>query len=522
MAGRFFIAHSSYDKDLALALYDELKGDAWVDLHEIEVGDIVLEEISEGIEAATDFVLLYSHHSADSPWVRFEFHMAFIRYLEDNAISIRVVVLDGTKLPLHLRPFHQARDLSNPKDIAAALLGTPPRLARLKAFVNRNGEVDVIESALYSASQGVVWLWGVRGIGKRSVAREAIARLMGAQGQARRIAVPNGATSVELLLSLRSALGAEIPSGPVSVQEALDLLHALLADFVRGGGVWIFEDAQTLLEEDAGFSPLLLEMFRSLEGADIESASRLAIVTSTRKPVLPDEWNGRVRLLRIGGLTESFGMALLRARGATGEEAVLRVAVRQVDGHPLALELAAPKVGAEEIDWEAERLNVASQLVADAALSPGAERLLEAVSAVDGPLPGKFLAEHLGVGTETFQGAVSEGVSCSLLEVGGGGDYLRVHPLVRDFYLRSLRRREDHIGVLSDLADRSLAHLKTLHPQGGTYVGALLATFRLLGLSYRLNEALSLRRDLLGVVYDSGVQLYHQRESARALSTSIT
>ncbi len=68
---RFFIAHSSKQKSFAKDLGEALEGDAWIDLHEIDVGDILLEEVAAGIEAASDFVLLWTHDSANSPWVKY-------------------------------------------------------------------------------------------------------------------------------------------------------------------------------------------------------------------------------------------------------------------------------------------------------------------------------------------------------------------------------------------------------------------------------------------------------------------
>src|SRR5215213_5969627 len=76
-ARRYFVSHSSRDKEFALALADALDGEAWIDPHEIEIGDVLLDQIAAGIEAATEFVLLWSANSAGSRWVRFAFHMAF-------------------------------------------------------------------------------------------------------------------------------------------------------------------------------------------------------------------------------------------------------------------------------------------------------------------------------------------------------------------------------------------------------------------------------------------------------------
>src|ERR1700752_240316 len=102
-----FLSHSSKDKDLVIAVHESLeKNSTWLDRAEIEWGDLFLEKIADGLEAATDFLLFWSKHAAKSEWVRLEVNMAFILRLRDTAIRLRVITLDDTKLPLYLRPFH--------------------------------------------------------------------------------------------------------------------------------------------------------------------------------------------------------------------------------------------------------------------------------------------------------------------------------------------------------------------------------------------------------------------------------
>src|SRR5262249_12479296 len=148
-AKRFFISHSSADKPFALELKTALKDDAWVDLHEIKSGDILLEEISAGIEAATDFVLLWSAHAAASNWVSFEIHLAFIQRIEDQAINIHIVCLDATPPRLFLRPFLQIRGSRTASDVASALLLPSLSPDPRRQFFNRNSEVERIETSLY-------------------------------------------------------------------------------------------------------------------------------------------------------------------------------------------------------------------------------------------------------------------------------------------------------------------------------------------------------------------------------------
>lgn len=100
---KLFLSHSSIDKPVVTQVWERLGPFcSWIDQAEIDVGDIILEKITEGIEQATHFILFWSKSSAQSNWVKLELHMAFIRYVEDSGCKLKVVCLDDTELPLYL------------------------------------------------------------------------------------------------------------------------------------------------------------------------------------------------------------------------------------------------------------------------------------------------------------------------------------------------------------------------------------------------------------------------------------
>ena len=112
---RAFLSHASADKELVLAVHDALEPlTAWLDRAEIELGDLFLEKIEDGIRNASDFVLFWSKASAASEFVRLEVHMAFIQALESRAIRLRVIRLDDTPLPLRLKPSSTCRSSTLP------------------------------------------------------------------------------------------------------------------------------------------------------------------------------------------------------------------------------------------------------------------------------------------------------------------------------------------------------------------------------------------------------------------------
>lgn len=263
-----------------------LPGESWVDLYEIEVGDILLEEIATGIEEATDFVLLWSAHSANSRWVRFEFNMAFVRYIEDNAIGIRIVRLDDTPVPLQFRPFLQARGTLTPAQASARLAGDPPRRPIFRAFLNRNTELNAIESALYSSTIGHSWLWGMTGIGKRSIAKAAADRFLTSKTQSRSIEVRAGTGPVELDLMLSATLGVELPPDSLTEAEAGRRVNDAVGRYAASGGVWVFTEVHHWLDEAGHPNAVLEEVLAALDAVANNEQGRLALFTTTRKPSL--------------------------------------------------------------------------------------------------------------------------------------------------------------------------------------------------------------------------------------------
>jgi tetratricopeptide (TPR) repeat protein len=512
---KYFISHAAADKPFAVELKQSLDADAWVDLYEIAVGDILLEKISTGIEAATDFVLLWSEHSTSSKWVRFEAHMAFIRHLEDNAIAIRILCLDETPVPLQFRPFLQGRRVESAEQATRLLQGAPAHSPIFRAFIDRNEEIGALESALYSSETGLFWLWGITGVGKRAIVREALNRIVQSTSNARTIEVRAGTRFAELDLLVSASQGRPLPDDNLTEEQAENRVSESIAEFASAGGIWAFTEAQHWLEEDGRPSAVLSAVLTALERGGTNGAEKLAIFTTTRRPALEGIDARLSAQHRIGGLRTDFGMALLRARGSRAEDDLLRQASQQLDGHPLALEIIAPELDEIAPDWEDFRARAANGVVSELALDTLTTALLERLAAVDGPLLAEQYAEHLKVDESKLQNAISEGVAYSLIEQGASG-FLRLHPLIRDFYMRAFRRREEFIEETGDLASRAEIQLELATVGSATYVDALLSTFRLLCWAGRLKDAIELRKNLYGTLFETAVELYNQRRYADA------
>lgn len=515
MSKRFFISHAGPDKPLAIDLKALLEDDAWVDLHEIDLGDVLWHEISDGIEAATDFVLLWSAASARSKWVQYETTLAFTRWLEDSAIALRIICLDETPVPFRLSPFLQARGANTAELIAGVLRKNEPAPAPRRRFFNRNDEIGLIEEHLYASTTAALWICGVPGSGKRSLAREALQRITTGQGTVARIRVSSGIAEPELDLLLASSLQKSPAAESSTLPELVEHTRMMIHEYIVAGGVLVFEDAEHWLTEDGALGRLAEHVISAVHEPD-QNTDRLVIFTSRRRPRVAASLEGAVRSIYLQGLQPKHAIPLLRAQGASGEDDDLKAVTLELDGHPLALEVVAPQLPLNAASLNDKRHEIATDLIDPARIQSITWRMLEVLSLVDGPLSGEDLANNLELSAEEFSLAVDEATSYSLVRLADSGT-LTLHPLLRDYYLRSFRKQPDYAPQTAALADILLARLSGIEPTDENYTASLLSTVKVLGLSGRLNEARNLRQGLIGTLYETGVELFHERRYEAAL-----
>lgn len=516
MTKRFFISHAGPDKPLAVELKSLLDDDAWVDLFEIDLGQILWHEISDGIEEATDFVLLWSAASSESKWVQYETTLAFTRWLEDSAIALCIICLDDTTVPLRLRPFLQARDARTAQQIADALLRNEPAPVPRRRFFNRNDEIGSIEEHLYSSVTAAAWICGVPGSGKRSLAREALHRVTTGTGTVATIRVTEGVAEPELNLLLAGELNREPAEEGAELADITAHTNQMVRGFTAAGGVLVFEDAEHWLTEDGTLGRIAEQVISAAHDAQ-QNTDRLLIFTSRRRPRVDSSLAHAVQSFYLQGLQPKHAIPLLRAQGADATDEELGEVAAELDGHPLALEVVAPQLPMTAAALLDKRHEIATDLIDPSRIRANTWRLLEMLSLVDGPLGGEDLARSLGLEADDFTSAVDEATGYSLVRLGQSGS-LTLHPLLRDYYLRSFRKQPDYEAQTSALADLLLARLQTVSEDDDEYVPAMLSTVKVLGLSGRLTEALELRQGLIGTLYQTGVELFHERRYEIALN----
>ena len=103
---KVFISYSSSDADTARNIAEELvrfRHKIWLDECEIEVGDSIVQRISEGLEDCTHIILLLSENSVSSKWVEREWSSAYMDEIESGKVKILPARLDDCVIPAIIR-----------------------------------------------------------------------------------------------------------------------------------------------------------------------------------------------------------------------------------------------------------------------------------------------------------------------------------------------------------------------------------------------------------------------------------
>lgn len=522
-----FLSHSSVDKDFVLEIYESLQPHTlWLDRAEIEWGNIFLEKIEEGIRSATDFILFWSKHSADSEWVRLEVNMAFMESISRRAIRFRIVQLDDTELPLYLRGFHYlsvAKSVNPVDTVVSALreaLEQPTKGVRHR-FLNRNSELGRIEDLISDRETRAIFLHGFQGIGKGALANEALRRFFEGASVVE-ISVTPGIGPVELALHLHhAAYGTVLPE--LSSLEALAAVESAMQRIISQGKFMIFRNGHHWLDGEGEVEDPLSTIIR--QAADLEETYRNPIfITVTRVPRIPADLYRHVSMIRVGGLSNDHTASLISlwyelSKGSVLDAREASEVASQLHGHPVAAKIASglfAQFGATHLlDYPRElvslRRDLAKTLIGDLELSQNTSDLLQTLAIVGVPVPSRLLVDMLDTDEETFQNAVAEASAAGIAETTESG-LLRLHPLVSDYFWRSHLDREDYRESSSNAANALAKYLSVTTPDSRMFILLLQAVFRLYATSGDLRKAHSIRSDMIGELSNAAIMHYNRRQ----------
>ena len=520
-----FISYSSADRAIVDAVYEGLDNDSvWIDRAEIEWGDLFLETISRALSQATDFLLFWSVNSKDSGWVRLELNMAFIRMMEENAIRLRVVRLDDTEVPLHLKTYHlldvsqSARPVDEIVRAVTNLPSSPKRLQRHR-FLNRNDELERIEHAIDHGQSHLLLLAGFAGIGKESLAREALRRFFpSAQFVHVNVTEGTGMTEFALYLNAR-ARGTTLKEGLTPDELRLEI-RLSLEHIIQSGRFLILTNIQHWLNEDRiPMEPLatIMDCVASTPGYKRTPC----LMTSTRRIAPSRSRDPGVDTIWLDGLEEDVISVLVRLwyELSTGRELTAAQAssvAAQTYGHPVAAKLAASlaaQYGTEYLqkyprEYVSLRRDLAKAMLLDMQLLESTFVLLKSLAAADAPLPPSVLNAALGVEDEEFHKSISQATSAGLIFQRTTA--LSIHPLVAEHFGQQLGREDSSI-LLNTLASEMHKFAETFEVGSPEFSQLLPTVFRLYAAAGQWETAREIRSDLYGEIERAAIFHYRRR-----------
>ena len=528
-----FLSHSSADKDFVIQVYDALEPEClWLDRAELEWGSIFLEKIEAGIKAATDFVLFWSRHSAKSPWVDVELHMAFMELVLRRAIRLRIVRLDTTELPLRLEPFHHLSVVNSQNPVADVVdelrevLAQPTQGVRNR-FLNRNAELGRVEDMILDSETKTIFLRGFQGIGKGSLAKEALRRFFEGASVVE-VEVSRGIGPVEVALQLHHEVSGTLLPEMTRI-EALAAIESSVRSIVSRGQFLIFRNVQHWLDGEGALEEPLPTIIRQ-SAALFESVQRPIFLTSTRFARIPPDLLKPISPLRVDGLEESHVASLLAmwldlSTGSIPDRAKLSEVASQLHGHPLAAKLASNLVEQFGVEYLLEypremvtlRRDLAKTMMRDLSLKKDTYDLMELLAVVGVPVPSGVLVEALRTNPDHFHEAVAEATAAGIVEITDSG-HLTLHPLFSEHFWRTHLDHGDYRERARIAAEAVHRYFSSMSKDSGSYVPLLRAIFRLYALSNKLQEAFKIRRDLTGELAQAAITHYNRRQFALAES----
>jgi tetratricopeptide (TPR) repeat protein len=521
---RAFLSHSSADKAIVIGVYDGLETDSmWLDRAEIELGELFLEKIADGIASATDFVLFWSLAASKSEWVRIEINMAFIQALRRKAIRLRVIVLDDTPLPLYLQPFHVFSVVGSTSPVSEILqklrplLREPAGSVRSK-FVNRHDEIAKIEAAVDDPDFRAVWVFGFTGVGKTSAIEAALHRIFEG-ANAVKIDVNQGTSYVELALTLSALVLHETLPEDLDQDQLNRQIRLCIETITKNGQLLVLSNVQHWLDEESEPQGILLSILEII--SDLPAlANRPVFLTSTRRPTLDASALKQVTVFQVAGLKNEHIAALVRNwyfaiydKELPAEDAT-QIAPK-LYGHPVAARLVAGLLGSHSVNFLEQyprelialRRDLARVLLQDLKLTTAAETLMETLALAGVGLPASVLVATLSSEDE-FQQAVAQCASAGLITADS---VIETHPLFQEFFWHRLHR-SDYRKRSLDLAETLRLRFEVMDRTSPEFASLLQVAFRSYALAGELGKATALRHDLSGELEATAITLYNRRD----------
>ena len=536
---KVFLSHSSENKGLVREVYKLLSANnAWLDEVEIDIGDLIPEKISIGINESTHFVLFWSKAAAKSSWVKIELNAAFVSYCSEKC-NLLVFPIDDCELPLILQPFKYDKvDCSDEKNAAQhiyeKIVAITTKSSSQSTFVNRTKEIGEIEDAKNSGKRLVI-ISGLSGIGKYALVLRAIEWLF---SDKRSITIDLNFTSgiPEVCMKLASQLDQSIADDLSSVDSQKKYMTRMLEVASLKQTILVFRNAKNWLEDNGSPNPSLMRILGPVLNTPLFDKVPV-FITSTRFVVLQNTNDNFIyaQNLRLGTLNERHISAIIKnnlSKSFLEEEFDCDknlVLARSLSGYPLAARIAANLIMTDGYDYYISQPKYVQNLTASLArelvqynkFSPECEVYLRLLALTKCSLRNDEICEAFPNLSKTRISNVAEEAYHAGIVTFEDGRYI-LEEIVQGYYFDAAfvdPGRKAAVHHLVEYLQKKLP--KKANDDSQKYVRLIPCTIFLLMLDGQLSRATMLRKDMIATMLSSAWEQYKHREYREALSIAL-
>jgi len=532
-----FLSHSSIDKPFVEEVGKLLGRQHYlIDKQQFEVGQDFKNEIQRCLAVADTLVLFASEDALKSPWVSYEIDLSQnnrIRGMLKDAMVFLMGNVSHADLPVWLQK-GLIMPASSPKSVAREIAETLDKrlgATRTRYFFGRGSEKKNLEEKLNPISGDlprVVALWGLPGIGRRTLMEDAARNLLQYKHFVL-VEVESGDNLADLTFKIAAEfefykdLAALRAIGDRIRDEDRATLVARLQSYLSKSGertFLTFVDLGGLLDNDGDAT----EVTRTILGISAMDNGLYFGFVLRRLPVnitgpgstYAGMIHEHVKALENGDV-ERLLVKVLSDRQIRFEPKQIKSLGEFVRGYPPAAYYAADLAEQGGLDLLLSEprpmINFRSRILA--ASLDGVEktsdnaRVLE-VLAFYSPLPLAVIAESTGLEAAPLADALKKLLSLSILEANSEGFFLVSEPLLESAQNMFDRWRVSHAKIAKSLKD----FIRDVGVERGglTLARSLFRASRLAGLDTSDNE-ISFAADLVRLTEE----FYHQREYDRAV-----
>jgi tetratricopeptide (TPR) repeat protein len=509
--------------------------DVFLDKWVLDAGDILPSELARGIKDSNYFIIIASKQAMKSRWIKYEINLAIVQWIRNQNFKIIVVKIEDCEVPLELKPFIYI-DVNIPPDIAIDKIvkivlnqekDIIPREDWNISIIDRYDEIGAIERASISGIK-FIFLWGIYGIGKSTVALHACDRVF--RKPIAHIYLTRGYDELRLAVEMAALSKTDLPKKDTSHRDLLKIIINSIKELHNQGKVIFFDDFDTLIDDELNIKLFFYEILNELNKSGVNIP--ILFATSRFPRNISQEIEKVALTIKVRQMDDIYIQAILnkwvRLSDPTKKinSGSIEIASKELHGYPLAAKLAANIITKYSIEsviqdlshFKEIRIDAAKQLIGRSKefLNEDKISILKILTVAETGLTQYDLSKLLHKDIEFIRRNIDELSSYQF--VFFERNWLQILPLMRDYLWRSLFSDKKFKKVCEKIAYHTHNQLSRFSPNSEEFIHYCAITYKLYLLSDKYKEANELSFYFRGEIKEAAWKLYFAKDYKLSLN----